>query len=1141
MMLKKMIKLKKMNKMIMRTISDNKKILKQAASPSLLRTTLLLLLMLCSSSVFAGDITSLSSITDDPSGNYVITADIDASSFTSIPSFSGTLEAAIDPTTHMPYRIKNLSAPLFTTLTGTVKNLVLENVNITSGTDIGAIACNVTGTSTNKAVIYNCGILSGSISGTGNVGGLVGVLGSTSENDNCYARVINCYSFADINGGTIKGGIVGKNCFASTTGNIRTMVMNCMFYGNIDYESGSVYPIYGGSEISNESSSKLNNYNYFLYEAGFSEGQHITAYNRALAAEERYLVRFEFYRYLINSTRELASWYVFGSVQSDAHAKMLKWVLDKSIAPYPILKQQDFYPSVVNYDPDNTFDSKTGNNVTRISITERNKGKNLGSLKVNISIGTGYPQEAAIKEGKSQIELKRTDKDYDDFNFNYDKVQLPYYNEVGTGNCTYNKVVTGWKITSITTSGEGAATQGSFTKQNTWDGYNFADRSTYAKDLYSQSGQVFSQGAYFDVPNGVTAISIEPYWGTAAYLADANYDCWGYETSAGVSDFGTHYTDGQSYNICGSSQKVYTSFSNALSQVSGSTVYDNAIVLVGNYHQKSKPSDGNKAFTIMSADLDNDNEPDYSFIYNSGKGEKISSIRFDFVNVPATSMAHKITSTTYMGIMGNHKWKGWLEVTNTAFIRFSQLEYDDKDTKGANSPVILLGGVVEQMVSTNGANKSLTSTPYIHVGSNVWFKMFNNGCHIDKTSVATPRIPISVTGGDYEKFYLSGFFQPNAPTNSDNAECYISGGRFIELAGAGQEKIDGNVQWLIDRADITNFYGGGINDKKPITGNITVNIKNSHVDVFCGGPKFGNMATNKTIINTATGCTFGTYFGAGYGGTSLVRKNTFNQYQTLDYAWNSSIATTFSTGDNKRGKYDSSLGIAINYEYENFEGSNDKTVGRFYVNYASLSLAQTNNVTSTLTSCTINKNFYGGGSLGKVNGNITSTLTNCTVHGSAFGAGFSATVPTADVFPAQVFNPAPHYNDKTGVFEKGGYPTAVKYTWSNTKGGNTNTTSLVDDAEGNWIHTDVSLSDLGTVTGDVELTINGSTNIEGKIFNDDGTVNNSKIGGVFGGGAQSAVSGNTLVNLRGNAQVLGNVFGGGDQGNVDGSTIVIIE
>ena len=115
---------------------------------------LLMLLPVCASAQTS--ITSLSEITN-PAGSYRITDDIDASRFTGIASFSGTLEAAIDPATHMPYRIKNLTAPLFDTLTGTVKNLVIEGVSINTTDDknTGAIAR----TANDSARIYNVGVL----------------------------------------------------------------------------------------------------------------------------------------------------------------------------------------------------------------------------------------------------------------------------------------------------------------------------------------------------------------------------------------------------------------------------------------------------------------------------------------------------------------------------------------------------------------------------------------------------------------------------------------------------------------------------------------------------------------------------------------------------------------------------------------------------------------------------------------------------------------------------------------------------------------------------------------------------------------------------------------------------------------------
>ena len=1077
---------------------------------------------------------STANTVDGASSYYQVisTTPLDFSSAAAITQpFSGTFDGGMQT-------ITDLSHALFNTISGgTVKNVILEDVNISGSENVGAIANVMEGTSNHIASIYNCGILSGSVGTSGNVGSIVGLLGSTTDNDKCYARVINCYSFATVSGGANTGGIVGNNTYASKSsdiegGSIRTMVMNCMFYGT----GSNIYPIYGGQKISNEAADgRLNNYNYFSYEK--LPSANITAYNNALAAEDRYLKRFEFYRYLLNSTRELAAWYATGST-ANAHTKMAKWVLDKEIAEYPILKVQDSnetgtYPSVVNYDPDYTFDE--GTKVARTSITERNKGKNLGELTVNISVGSGYPTGAAIKPGKSQITLQRTDKDYEDYKFNYDKVQLPYYNEVGIGNCTHNKVVTGWKITAVGVgSGDQIATEGTFTASDTWDGYNFADRTHYAKDLYSKSGRVFSQGAYFDVPDGVTSITIEPYWGKAAYLSDATYDCYGVYNKDlfgngkggispnGVTDFGTRYTGGTAYSICGDNQTVYTDFTtalNALTGVNGPTVYDYAVVLVGNYHQAGPPATGTKPFTIMSVDQNDDNEPDYCLIISSGKQQGFSPVRFDFVGVPGTTMAHKITSTTFMGILGNHKWKGWLETTNTTLIRFSQLEYDSENKSGSQ-PVILLGGIVEQMVSTNGSDAAgtVTHTKYIHVGGNAWFKLFNNGCHMDKTKTPTPRVPISVTGGDFEKFYLSGYLQPDAPTVAGDAECYISGGRFGELAGAGQEQIDGNVTWQIDRADITDFYGGGINDKKPITGNISVTIRNSYVNQYCGGPKFGNMAEAKTVSTTATNCHFGTYFGAGYGGTSLFRftpaKNEHNKYDQLNYPWD----TWLGDGNGySRGKYDSSKGIAVSYEYEQFEGSNDKTVGRLYVNYASLSVAQTNSVSSSLIGCTVTGNVYGGGNLGKVDGTATSTLTNCTVGGSVYGAGFSATAPKAKVFPQSGMSPNPNYNTNTGIFEEGGYPTAVEYTWSKTKGASATANSLVDDADGHWIHTDIDLTTLGAVTGKVTLNIEGTTTVAGN---------------VYGGGESSDADGDVEVNINGGTMAQ-DVYGGGALGHTN--------
>lgn len=1049
-------------------------------------------------------ITSLSQITD-PYGAYILTADVNASGSTTIANFYG----SFDGDYHV---ITGLTHPIFGTITNAeVKNVIVDNSTITRNGDVGAIACQAAGASR----IYNCGILAkagtSSVTSTLNdksAGGIVGYL-------NDYSRVINCYSYADVSAVTNAGGIVGFVQNQANQENVATagMVMNCMFYGNITGGTAKA-PIFGGwAAFSNAGDKALNGYNYYRYESPYSLNGEITQnkYNCALAAEERYLTRFEFYRNLLNSNRELAAWYATGSVD-DAYNKMAKWVLDKSIAPYPILKPQGIYPSIINFDAANAP-----------TTTERNKGGKLDTLNVSISQGTGAPEGANITT--SSLTLNITDKDEDNFNYNYYKVQLPYYNEVGTGNYTNNKVVTGWKV-SIS-GGTNSFTTNSYDAPD----YNFADRKSTEKDNYNTSGRVFAQGGYYNVPEGVTSISIEPYWGNAVYLSDPYYDVV-YSTSYTATDvttMGARYTNGNSY----SNQNVYTTITNAINALqTGTTVYDNAIVLVGNYHLycgNNATLSSPKPFTVMSADLNNDNEPDYSFIYQHTDRQPIAPIRFDFLNWPGIGMAQKVEGTTRMPNQGIFCPRGWFEITNTCIVRFTEFEYDDSD-RGSNkalSPLILLGGIYEQITSTQ--HGTVEKTTYIHLGDNAWFKEFQNGVHSDDTK-QTPHRPISVTGGEYEKFYLSGTFKPDANVVADNAECYINGGKFGELAGAGQEQIKGNVTWLIDHADIREFYGGGINAAKPITGNITVTIDNSYVDQYCGGPKFGNMSVNKTVATTATGSTFGKYFGAGYGGTSYNRVITQGNYQQQDYDWN--------RWANDYGKEYSATngGISTNYEYEFFAwagGGSDQNVGRFYVNYASFSLAQTNDVSSTLNNCTVLQDYYGGGSLGKVAGNATSVLNGCTIYGNAFGGGFSATIPSLEVMDKAGFNPLPSYNGNVGVYNQGGYPATVTYTWSS-KGSTTN--PFTSDNEGAWIYTGVDLTSLGEVTGKTTITVTGNTFIQGLI---DGETK----GGVFGGGNESAVKGGTEVNINAygaanKAHKINNVYGGANKADVKEATTV---
>ena len=1127
--------------------------IKNNIGKSILHTTIMLVALLLPAGMWAQvSITSLGAITS-ASGTYVITQDIDASGFSpSIATFSGTLEAAINPATHMPYRIKNLSVPLFGTLTGTVRNLVIESVAISGHSgNTGAIACEASG----AARIYNVGILGGSVGGTAYTGGLVGLLDGT-------ARVVNCYSYANITGGSNVGGIVGYNNVATASNNLNTMVFACMFYGDITGGTNKA-PIYNGTNIVNKDANGVSNLNYFRLEAPYVQPTGIT-YNCALGAEDRFLQRFEFYRHLLNSHRELAGWWATGTYSS---SEIMKWgLLPDSIGTthsYPILMEVGKYPSVVNIDAEHAATGKP-----------RNQGGKLGTLTVTIQMGSGGavfapPTGASITT--TSLTLNITDKDTAHYNFNYYKVQLPYYNDVGTKNYNGYRAVTGWKIVGITGGTAGTYSTG---EDVTYDGsgnltatpYNFADRNCTDKDLYSVSGRVFNQGAYWDVPYGVTAITIEPYWAKCVYLADAYADVvynQAMGTAYNVPDVGggQKYTNRNSYPIAGESQRVFTSKGDAIATsnyglfqgASGSgshTVYDYAVVLVGNYHfYGSLDADKSKPYTVTSIDLDGDNEPDYSYILRFDSRKTVHPVRVDFINIPGLGMAQKSTGGTGSYNFGIMQPLYWFESTNTSLFRVTQFEYDNKSRIAA--PYILQGGVMEQWVNGQSGDHA-NKTTYFHVGGNVWFKEFHRGTHQDAQYDAN-HSPVSVTGGDFDQFHLTGLYRADANIRDDNAECYITGGRFGVVAGTGMDGLGttdgkGNITWIIDNADIKEFYAGSFNADKPAIGNLHTIINGGHIDLFCGGPKFGDMNAGRTVTTTATGCTFGTFFGAGYGGNSYSRQAPRNHSGLINFPHNDNQAGNHSSWNNwlavyYKQDYNSTYGgVSTQFSYQFLPMSgNASNVARIFVDYVKFSLATTHSVTSTLTNCTVTGNFYGGGSLGKVSGPVTSTLDSCTVQGNVFGAGFSASIPDVTV-DAIGFETEPYYYEQLGTYRTGvKYATndtyaPTTYTWRDTNV-TVNSTATAINKTKHFLYTNEDLDVLGTVNGNVTLTLKGNT-VVGTL---EGSVLKAGTGSVYGGGAESAVDGNTTVILEGHTHILGDVFGGGDEGEVDGDSEVILK
>lgn len=1082
---------------------------------------------------FIDNITKLNGITNHLNERCIVTNDFDASGLTaSISGFTGEFDGGY-------YTIRGLTKPLFTNLNGgTVKNVKLRlGSDGISGTIVGAI-CDVASGSTK---IYNCGVLSGSISGSGYVGGLVGHISSGSS-----VRVVNCYNYADVSStGDYAAGIVGYNegtvADDNTVGNVRIAL--CMMYGSV---SGATHisPVYGGNHVQNVQ--KFTEYNYYLYSNERDEnGNRIekipyTAgdYNDQLAIDkDDYLTRYPFYLHCMNTHRRLAAFFLFGesssnnagpSVISNANIREIgHWVLDKSKADYPVIEEWET-------DTRKVLDAPAGTTVS---------DDNLGtSLAVIVKIGSNT----------YHVSLPITDMDEDNYDYTWGKVVLPFANEFEE-NTDYTKICTGWKITDIS-SGNGAS----------FSNYNVSDRDCTTKDLYSTTGFIFAQGGNFVVPYKVTSIEITANFATAYYLSDATYDV-GYD-----ENYGNAVGLGGNVPDYFHERYVYKSLTDAIAAMSSSpTPHSQAVVLVGNYHyslgNKALDSYLAKGLTIMSIDEDNNQEPDYGwYSNNSADRPNMPPVRFDFLPMIPLGMAAHVTGSK--GYPGIPIWKsrGWFEITETCLSIMNQFELDsgyfntsESDTK--NYRCIINGGYFTQMIRSNNAACSKVS--YYQIGGNAYIKEFYPGNH-SKKKHTNPLVPINVTGGEIEECFMTGY-KSDGKVSGSNIYFWCAGGKIHKFLGAYMEAPTAatvNLTAKIDHALIGRFFGGGTSPNASITGAINVTINNSKVDFYCGGPEFSSLTAKPTVRTSATKTEFGEYYGAGYGGTSVTYyTNIDNGELAIAAAATTSYPGYFSTyylnTTNGRLKSRSGYGIGTCYKFEFlYHSAAQCLVARHFTGYAQFSLATTGNVINELNNCKIKKfsasetvlgkeatkgDFYGAGCQGMVDGTVTSTLTSCEVDGSAYGGGYQATSNEVEVYPRTVPTRSA-FTKETGLFSEFGTVAPNTFTWEQGNESNQNTAVDCDsNGQGGKLYTskDITIADLGNVTGNITLTIEGESTIGSTTT---GGVLVQNTGNVYGGGNESKSLANTTVNLRGNTEVLGNVFGGGNEAAVEGSAIVNI-
>ncbi len=148
----------------------------------------------------------VSSLTD-PNGSYYLTGDIEITE--TIPvTFTGTIDGC-------GYTV-TVSAPIFKSLSGTVKNLKIKGEVSGSSGDLGALACNVTGSTAKFENISNAANVTGTASAA--VGGLVG---RVDGNGTVFENIVNS---GTVKSALIAGGVFGR--FTSAGGSEAVIVNN---------------------------------------------------------------------------------------------------------------------------------------------------------------------------------------------------------------------------------------------------------------------------------------------------------------------------------------------------------------------------------------------------------------------------------------------------------------------------------------------------------------------------------------------------------------------------------------------------------------------------------------------------------------------------------------------------------------------------------------------------------------------------------------------------------------------------------------------------------------------------------------------------------------------------------------------------
>jgi len=208
------------------------------------------------------DCSQLANTGSKPAANYQLTTDLTCSTGWSSPTFGGTLDGR-------NHTISGLATALFSSLTGTVKNLTLSNTTVTGQGQVGAVADQADGATITSITA------SGTISGQNVVGGLIGqtsngtaisrssftgtvsgsgTLGAGLVADLADTNIRDSFANATVRGFDQAAGLVAK----MTTSSSKTSTLSNLYaVGEIDSANGKTAGLV--EQVAGDGSSIINN------------------------------------------------------------------------------------------------------------------------------------------------------------------------------------------------------------------------------------------------------------------------------------------------------------------------------------------------------------------------------------------------------------------------------------------------------------------------------------------------------------------------------------------------------------------------------------------------------------------------------------------------------------------------------------------------------------------------------------------------------------------------------------------------------------------------------------------------------------------------------------------------------------------